>query len=535
MVFRNICDVPDVIQIQTEDGWIKPNKNEGNLWIFNDIVIDTKITCTELQFYLNSQNTPIKRIIARWKYTVAPGNLILGDHWERGYGDLEWRGIVPERVLPWYFHISDKKTTHGYGVKTGSNSMCFWQVNENDITLCMDVRCGGSGVILSGKKLHVSTVVCRQGIEGESPFTASKSLCRLMCDNPLIPSFPIYGGNNWYYAYGQSDQKQIIEDSKRISNWATSKDNRPFSVIDACWQENIYQGNVACGGPWYRGNKGFPDMESLATRMKDIGVRPGLWCRPLLTAENVPDSWLLKSDRFNIPNEGKILDPSIPEVLEHIGKDFARFSGWGYQLIKHDFSTYDIFGRWGYIMSGQITDDGWSFADRSKTSAEIIKEFYKIISINCKSAIIIGCNTISHLSAGLFHVQRTGDDTSGVQWERTRKMGINTLAFRMPQHNTFYATDADCVGITNHIPWKLNEQWLRLLSQSGTPLFVSASPDALGYEQEKAIKEAFTIASKSIATGEPMDWLETTCPAKWLLNGNIVDFEWQDIDRHLEI
>ena len=45
------------------------------------------------------------------------------------------------------------------------------------------------------------------------------------------------------------------------------------------------------------------------------------------------------------------------------------------------------------------------------------------------------------------HLNRTGDDTSGRIWERTRRMGVNTLAFRLPQHNTFYHIDADCVGI----------------------------------------------------------------------------------------
>ena len=45
----------------------------------------------------------------------------------------------------------------------------------------------------------------------------------------------------------------------------------------------------------------------------------------------------------------------------------------------------------------------------------------------------------------------TGDDTSGLQWERTRQIGINTLAFRLPQNGSFYATGADCAGISDTI------------------------------------------------------------------------------------
>ena len=59
-------------------------------------------------------------------------------------------------------------------------------------------------------------------------------------------------------------------------------------------------------------------------------------------------------------------------------------------------------------------------------------------------------------------------------------MGVNTLAFRGAQHGAFYVADADCVGVTNAVPWALNRQWLDLLARSGTMLFVSLAPDALG-------------------------------------------------------
>src|ERR1044072_9081522 len=93
-------------------------------------------------------------------------------------------------------------------------------------------------------------------------------------------------------------------------------------------------------------------------------------------------------------------------------------------------------------------------------------------------SVVIGCNTVSHLSAGHFDICRVGDDTSGTDWSRTRKMGVNTLAFCGPQHAAFYVADADCVGVTSAVPLSFNRQWLDLLARSGTMLFVSLSPDA---------------------------------------------------------
>lgn len=175
------------------------------------------------------------------------------------------------------------------------------------------------------------------------------------------------------------------------------------------------------------------------------------------------------------------LDPTIPEVKEHLRKIISRIKAWGYELIKHDFSTFDIFGNFGINLNGMITPDyGWTFHDKTKTSAEVILDFYRLLREEAGEMIIIGCNTISHLFAGIFELYRAGDDTSGKEWSRIRAYGINVLAFRMCQNNAFYKVDADCVGIIkNMIDWKLNRQWLDLLAKSGTPLFVSIQPDSL--------------------------------------------------------
>src|SRR6201999_3446572 len=60
----------------------------------------------------------ISRVALRWSEPVPPNASILGDAWERSYGDLQWRHHQPERFLPWYFlaHDRDTGTTTGAGV-----------------------------------------------------------------------------------------------------------------------------------------------------------------------------------------------------------------------------------------------------------------------------------------------------------------------------------------------------------------------------------------------------------------------------------
>jgi alpha-galactosidase len=204
---------------------------------------------------------------------------------------------------------------------------------------------------------------------------------------------------------------------------------------------------------------------------------------------------------------------------------------WGYELLKHDYSTFDIYGRWGFQMGSAMTRDGWTFASgRNRTTAEVVNDLYKTIRAAAGDMMVIGCNTISHLSAGVFEICRIGDDTSGTEWARTRKMGVNTLAFRGLQHGAFYVADPDCVGVTKAIPWSLNKQWLDLLASSGTMLFVSLAPDALGAELRRDLKTALAIAAQAHPVAEPVGWQHTALPTQWRLMGRALQFDWMKGD-----
>jgi len=406
--------------------------------------------------------------------------------------------------LLWYFLASDGQQTFGAGVETGAGALCHWSVDGGGVSLHLDVRCGSAGVQLGARTLQVATV---RGVRGEAPFATARQLCRTLCANPRLPREPVYGGNDWYYVYGHNSRASILRDAATLNELAPDGANRPFLVIDDGWQERSPPSN---GGPW-NPNAQFGEMAEVALAMKARGVRPGLWFRPLLSSRDVPASWRFQM-RDQKPLEGNApaglpLDPSVPEVLQLVGDDLRRFGEWGFELVKHDFSTYDIFWKWGFewtnprFDAADVTVTDWSFADKTRTSAEIIGALYGAMRAAAgDEMLLLGCNTIGHLGAGHFEIQRTGDDTSGREWERTRKMGINTLAFRQPQHDAFFAVDADCVGLTPQIPWELNRQWLDLLSRSGTPLFVSADPEALG----AGIETDFLKRIYKLSGGRPM-------------------------------
>jgi alpha-galactosidase len=535
--FIDLRRAPDAVTVQTADGDRRLVRDSADHWTDRELVVATTPGRLLLHVGLTSPTAAVKRIHLRWRGDLSATRLVLGDAWERAYGDLEWRGWTPDRVMPWYCATFDGSLTHAYGVRTGASSFCFWQIDPQGISLWADVRSGGVGVQLDDRTLDVCDVVCRAGHDGESSFATLHAFCHQMCPPALppppslptipraarLPRFPLYGSNDWYWAYGRNTAETVRADAAHVVELSPAGENRPFVVIDDGWQPG--RGADKSGtGTWDHGNEKFGDMAALAADIRRAGAKPGIWIRPLQAPSSVPDAWRLSRDRA-------MLDPTVPEVRQKVVDDLSRIRTWGFDLIKHDYSTYDIFGRWGFQMGAAMTRDGWSFASgSSRTTAEVINDLYSALRTGAGDALVIGCNTVSHLSAGVFEICRIGDDTSGTEWARTRKMGVNTLAFRGAQHGAFYVADADCVGVTNAVPWAMNRQWLDLLSRSGTMLFVSLAPDALGAEQRRDLTAALARAASPQPLGEPVDWQRSVYPSRWRLEGREVTYDWVGAD-----
>ncbi len=422
-------------------------------------------------------------VALRWRRPIPDDTLVLGDAWERSYGELQWRHPQPERTLPWYWLATSGGRTWGMGVRTRPGAMCSWTVAGDGVTLWLDVRSGGQPVLLGDRELAAATLV---GVDGAArPYAMLAELCAAMSPDPLLPREPVVGCNNWYYAYGEGfGREAVVRDARTIAEYADGHEVLPYCVVDDGWTHHH--------GPW---DTGFFDMAETAGEIKAAGARPGLWFRPL----------------------------SQPAT---VAEDIARFRSWGYELIKHDFSSYDLFGRFAADTPATLATGETVFPDRTRTSAEQVVELYRTIAEAAGDALVIGCNTIGHLAAGLVQVQRTGDDTSGRQWERTRRMGVNTLAFRLPQHGRLFAVDADCVPCTPATDWSLNRQFLDLVARSGTALFVSVDPAARTDAADADLSRAVRLALDGGQEVEPLDWLTTTAPRRWRCGGQTLTYDW---------
>ena len=452
----------------------------------------------------------LRRVCLRWRGTVREGALVLGDAWERSYGELAWLPLQAERVLPWYCLVKDGGVTFGYGVKTGAGAFAFWQVDGEGVSLWLDLRNGGDGVMPGDRVLAAASVVTYGSRAGEGAFATARELCRRMAVGTVVPKQrgghavdALYGSNDWYYAYGKNTAEGLLRDADLVREVSPTRGTRPFTVVDDGYQDRAR----------------FPDMHRLAEEIRGRDVAPGVWVRPLRAGKGTQKSWLLPATRFGRHAEraGDLaFDPTVAEAREAALEVVRVAAGWGYELIKHDFTTYELLGAWGNEMGASPTVAGWSFSDRSRTNAEIIRELYQDIRRAAgDDRIVLGCNTVGHLSVGIFDASRTGDDVSGRDWERTRRMGVNTLGMRLPQNGIFFATDADCVPITRAVDWAMTMQWLAAVAASGTVLLISPEPGTVGPEQRAALRDAFATCAGGRAASEPLDWVESRTPERW--------------------
>lgn len=529
-MFQSILAQPSYVEIQTENGW-KAAARSGDTFATDACQVQFRHAGDAMDILAEETLQPVLRIRVRWCCDFSSIQRVLGDAPGVAFGDLAWMPVVPEKYWAWYLQCFDGKRTHCYGVKTGCNSFCFWQLDQEGISLTLDIRNGGSGVMLRAPLL-CATVVQREGTDAETPFRACQAFCRQMCEAPNLPKRPVFGLNNWYYAYGNISRESVLADTALAAELCANTKHRPYMLIDDGWQ--LLRGNGYIGGPFVPSEK-FGDMETLAGEMSEMGCEPGLWIRPLLTKEEFPQRCY--HPRGLGVAGGKFLDPSKEEVLEYVSKLVSGVVKNGYKIIKYDFTAPDMMTANIYdeiYLKEKLTDGGWQFDDNSLTNAQIIKNLYSTIQQAAGDSLVMGCNTYNHLAAGIHQIQRSGLDTGGPGWNTTRKMGVNPLAFRLPQNGNFFITDPDCAAIIRDRNEEMNLRFFEACALSGTSLFLSATPGVLDEKQKQRVADAFRIADKG-CTMEPMDWFDTTCPRDYLVNGQVHHFNWYDITQGVNL
>ncbi|MBQ3289685.1 MAG: acetylxylan esterase [Kiritimatiellae bacterium] len=450
-------------------------------------------------------------VAADWKVLAQTGEGIRAGR--------AWLPVGSGKTVPWYVLLHDGAKTYGFGVKVQPRAMCAWRVKPGKVELLLDLRAGGQPLELGARTLEACEVVRCESAPGESAYATGRRLCSLMCPKPHLLKEPMIGFNDWYAAYGRNTATNFLADAEFVVSLCKGAAAQPYVVMDDGWQKfsppeiERLTGSFGSGyGPWEESSSSFGmDMKTFCSKIAALGARPGLWYRPLCI-------------------EGNMCDPSDPAVLARISADIRRFREWGFKFVKIDYLTFDWCGHFkGFDDTGRLIRDKRRWNDSKHTTAETIVGLYRTMREAAgDDMVILGCNAVNHLCAGLFEASRVGPDTSGKDWEQTKRNGVGAVAFKGIENGTLFAADPDCAGLASEgaIPWEKNRLWIDLLSRSGMPFFISWRRTLADAEVRETLSAAFRRAAQTRKTAEAQDWLETSVPSRWLTADGLRTYAW---------
>lgn len=530
MSFFSILRAPDSVIGATE---LTPFRFEESAQDTCPVKYEYKIKNGVGKLIVYPSGSPIKYLKLRFRGELNFVEKVMGDQWERSglKAFIEWRSIMAHRVLPWFCYLIGDNTTACYGVKVQPNAMCYFQVDTHGISLIVNLCSGNEGVDLK-EPIVACEVVELIGKKGQDCYEVASNFAKLMCENPVLPKTPVYGILDWYWAYGNTSEKTVLEETEKLVELCKGNKNPPYVIIDDGWQisREVYEENPDyIGGPWNQFNSRHPNFDKMPKKLHEKGAKAGLWFRPLLTKGDIPKDAVLYNG-----NGGIVLDPSHPFTLDRVYSDAKRFKEWGFDLLKHDFTVID--GTQIYNTSSDKDDvymvnSKIKFYDKTKTTAMIFKDLYKTIQ-NAFGGDVMACNAFSHLSAGIHSIYRVGDDNSGHAFEWTRRDGINSI-MRLPTNRAFYLCDPDVGTFTKKTPSKPNLDFLEVCALTGMTCLASITPNILTEEEKKEISRIFKIASEGGKNYKIVNFDKNANPEEFISpdGKNYIRFDW---DNHYD-
>jgi hypothetical protein len=337
---------------------------------------------------------------------------------------------------------------------------------------------------------------------------------------------PVNGWCSWFSFFGDITEDEVL----RSAEFA-AKHLKPFGFETVQVDDGFYRGF----GDW-EGNARFPHgMKWLAQRIRDLGLKPGIWLAPYVIAEGTGvfrehPEWLIRNPDGKLKQIGPglvegskeaeqqnpklhALDITHPGAAEWLRKLFATVAeDWGYDFIKIDFV------EWSLLAAERYHDPSQTKAAVYRRGAEIMRQ-----AIGPKRHLL-ECGP-GNVSVGLIDSMRIELDQPPVTWQQYFLHPASTApaaAKRYYFHNRTWINDADHVVLANLTPTQAQAA-ATIVSLSGGNMIAGDRLQDLDAVRLEILKKAFP----SLGTAaRPVDLFESDRPEVFALNVKRNFGEW---------
>lgn len=329
------------------------------------------------------------------------------------------------------------------------------------------------------------------------------------------------GWNTWDYYANKLKPEYIFENVDALDK-LSFKDKLDYIVIDDGWQKDW--------GDWSENDEFACGIASVAQRILEKGFIPGIWMAPVVvrkttkTFEEHPEWLLRESDGEPVCeyNTNYYLDPTIPEVMEFILKNYRYQYDAGYRLFKMDYVSRLLRVR--------------RFHDPAATPYGVLKELVgKVKETLGSDAVILGCSLPLECGADIAPSMRIGVDIhnyfshvraiiQALQWSwmynnRITRIDIDFLIVRgeetaddpeevIPPRNEYLPPRMDKQTVDNvgSRVWKHGdrfnaveaETWANLVAISGGNIFLSDRMSKLNEKGIEIIENSFLLEGENV-------------------------------------
>ncbi|GIU87587.1 MAG: hypothetical protein KatS3mg009_2102 [Acidimicrobiia bacterium] len=309
------------------------------------------------------------------------------------------------------------------------------------------------------------------------------------------------GWCSWYHYFHEVTEQAVRDNLAAAGDW-------PFEVFQV---DDGYQADI---GDWLVTNERFPSgVEALAGAIAARGHVPGIWLAPFLAsprsrlARAHPD-WFAREPDGDRPAIGMYhetwgglmwqLDPTNPEVAEHLAATARALVAAGFRYLKLDFT-------FSAAMPGR-------FADPTRTPAERVRLAYEAVRRGAgDGTFLLACGCPLGPVVGVVDAMRIGADVA--PWwapppdqtalpgyaeaaPATRHAFVNTCT-RAWQHRKLWINDPDCVMLRatdTRLQPEVAATWARTVAASGGLVMVSDDLTRLDRGAHALLGEVITAA-----------------------------------------
>lgn len=101
---HEMLQLPEEVFLRLDDGIHRMTASRDGVWTYKNVQVVLVYADDALAVKVQSPEDPLHEVLLQWTYPTGADSTLLGDQWERTYGDVCFQHPSFDRKMPWYLY-----------------------------------------------------------------------------------------------------------------------------------------------------------------------------------------------------------------------------------------------------------------------------------------------------------------------------------------------------------------------------------------------------------------------------------------------